>query len=159
MYTDHSACLSLLNTPHPSGKLARWALTIHEINLTLKHRSGRQNANADALSRNPQLITLNQVNVFSRVLASCPIEPGQCVLKSCPIEPGQRLLAPCPIEPGQRVLKSDPNESGSHESTFGDSSQVSCCNSVQNSVFSVVASVAESDDCSCESVLPNDVCV
>ena len=53
VYTDHSACLSLLNTPRPSGKLARWALTIQEMNLTLKHRSGRQNVNADALSRNP----------------------------------------------------------------------------------------------------------
>ena len=53
VYTDHSACLSLFNTPHPSGKLARWALTIQEMNLTLKHRSGRQNVNADALSRNP----------------------------------------------------------------------------------------------------------
>ena len=53
MYTDHSACLSLLNTPRPSGKLARWAMTVQEMNLTLKHRSGRQNANADVLSRNP----------------------------------------------------------------------------------------------------------
>ena len=53
VYTDHSACLSLLNTPRPSGKLARWALTIQEMNLTLKHCSDRQNVNADALSRNP----------------------------------------------------------------------------------------------------------
>lgn len=53
VYTDHSACLSLLNTPRPSGKLARWAMTVQEMNLTLKHCSGRQNANADALSRNP----------------------------------------------------------------------------------------------------------
>ena len=55
VFTDHSACLSLLNTPRPSGKLARWAMTVQEMNLTLKHRSGRQNANADALSRNPLL--------------------------------------------------------------------------------------------------------
>ena len=68
MYTNHSACLSLLNTPHPTGKLARSALTIQEINLTLKHRSGRQNVNADALSRNPQMITLNQVNMFWRLV-------------------------------------------------------------------------------------------
>ena len=53
VYTDHSACLSLLNTPRPSGKLARWAMTVQEMDLTLKHRSGKQNANADALSRNP----------------------------------------------------------------------------------------------------------
>jgi len=28
VYTDHTACLAILNTPRPSGKLARWALTI-----------------------------------------------------------------------------------------------------------------------------------
>ena len=52
-FTDHSACVSLLNTPHPSAKLARWAMTIQEMNLTIKHRSGKTNTNADALSRNP----------------------------------------------------------------------------------------------------------
>ena len=32
VYTDHSACLSNLNTPCPSGKLASWALTVQEMN-------------------------------------------------------------------------------------------------------------------------------
>ena len=55
VYTDHSTCLSLLNTPWPSGKLARWTMTmpVQEVNLTLKHRSGRQNVNANALLCNP----------------------------------------------------------------------------------------------------------
>ena len=53
VYTDHAACLSLLSSRNPSTKLARWALTIQEMNLTIKHRSGKKNANADALSRNP----------------------------------------------------------------------------------------------------------
>ena len=53
VYTDHSACVSLLNTPKPSAKLARWAMTIQEFNLTIKHRAGRKNQRADALSRNP----------------------------------------------------------------------------------------------------------
>lgn len=53
VYTDHAACLSILNTARPSGKLARWALTIQEMDLTIKHKAGKQNANADALSRNP----------------------------------------------------------------------------------------------------------
>ena len=42
VYTDHAACTSLLNTPHPSGKLARWALAIQEMNLVIKHKSGKQ---------------------------------------------------------------------------------------------------------------------
>ena len=53
VYTDHSACLSLLQRARPSGKLARWALAIQELDLATRHRSGRQNLNADALSRNP----------------------------------------------------------------------------------------------------------
>ena len=31
--TDHSACTSLLNTPKPSAKLARWAMAIQEFDL------------------------------------------------------------------------------------------------------------------------------
>jgi hypothetical protein len=51
VYTDHAACTSLLNSPHPSGKLARWALTIQEMDLVIKHKAGKKNFNADALSR------------------------------------------------------------------------------------------------------------
>lgn len=53
VYTDHTACLSILNTTRPSGKLARWALTIQEMDLTIKHKAGKKNGNADALSRCP----------------------------------------------------------------------------------------------------------
>ena len=51
--TDHAACVSLLNCARPSTKLARWAMIIQELDLEIKHRSGRSNASADALSRNP----------------------------------------------------------------------------------------------------------
>ena len=45
LLTDHAACVSLLNTPRPSAKLARWAMAIEEMDLVLiKHRSGRSNA-------------------------------------------------------------------------------------------------------------------
>ena len=53
VYTDHSALTSLLNTPPPSGKLARWGMAIQELDLKIWHRPGRSNANADALSRAP----------------------------------------------------------------------------------------------------------
>ena len=53
VYTDHAACLAILNTPRPSGKLARWALTIQEMDITIKHKAGKRNTNADVLSRSP----------------------------------------------------------------------------------------------------------
>ena len=42
VYTDHTACLSILNTARPSGKLAHWALTIQEMDITIRHNSGRR---------------------------------------------------------------------------------------------------------------------
>ena len=63
VFMDHSACMSLLNHPRPSGKLARWALTIQDMDFVIKYRSGRSNTNADALSRNP-------VSIFSHTSES-----------------------------------------------------------------------------------------
>ncbi len=53
VYTDHLACLSILNSSKPSGKLALWALIVQKFDLTLKHRPGKSNTDADAHSRNP----------------------------------------------------------------------------------------------------------
>ena len=40
----------MLNTPHHSGKLARWGLILQDVNLVIRYRSGKKNAGADALS-------------------------------------------------------------------------------------------------------------
>ena len=53
VYTDHEALKSLLNTPHPSGKLARWGLALQEVDLSIFYRPGKKNVLADALSRSP----------------------------------------------------------------------------------------------------------
>ena len=53
VFTDHEALRSLLNTPHPSGKLARWGLALQELDLQIQYRPGKHNANADALSHFP----------------------------------------------------------------------------------------------------------
>ena len=53
VYTDHTVCLSILNSARLLGKLARWVLTIQEMDLMIKHKAVRENSNADALSRNP----------------------------------------------------------------------------------------------------------
>ena len=57
VFTDHVALKSLLCTPQPSGKLARWGMAIQELDLHIHHRSGKKNTNADALSRYPVLST------------------------------------------------------------------------------------------------------
>lgn len=53
VYTDHEALKALLNTPHPSGKLARWGLSLQEVDLSIFYRPGKKNMLADALSRSP----------------------------------------------------------------------------------------------------------
>ena len=53
VYTDHEALKSLLNTPHPSGKLAQWGMALQELNLHITYRPGKKNEKADALSRSP----------------------------------------------------------------------------------------------------------
>ena len=50
-YTDHEALKSLLNTPQPSGRLARWGMALQELDIHIHYRSGKANTNADALSR------------------------------------------------------------------------------------------------------------
>jgi hypothetical protein len=49
--TDHSALKALQNTIKPKGKRARWIMDLQQYNFTIKHRSGKSNRNADALSR------------------------------------------------------------------------------------------------------------
>ena len=51
VYTDHEARKSLINTPHPSGKLAQWGLALQD--LKIHYRPGKKNSNADALSHSP----------------------------------------------------------------------------------------------------------
>ena len=75
VFTDHSACVSVLSSARPSGKLARWALTLQELDLTLKHRAGKLNANADALSRNP-IVNLCKDDVCSSGVSETSVVDG-----------------------------------------------------------------------------------
>ena len=66
-FTAHAACTSLLTANNPSSKLVRWAMSIQELNLDIRHRSGKNNQVAEALSRNP--IAVLQVLLFQSVTA------------------------------------------------------------------------------------------
>ena len=50
VYTDHTPFRALLRAKHQSGKLARWAGLIAELNLDVQYRPGRANANASTSS-------------------------------------------------------------------------------------------------------------
>ena len=84
LYTDHEALKSLLNTPQPSGKLARWGLAIQELDVNILHRSGKHNANADALSRSPLPNTGSLEGIsFGIVAATQVAQVPQQNLKEC----------------------------------------------------------------------------
>ena len=40
-----------MNTPQPSGNLARWGLVLQELELIIQYKPGKKNVIADALSR------------------------------------------------------------------------------------------------------------
>lgn len=65
VFADYSACLSLVNTVHPSGKLARRALTIQEIDLSI------------ALASPTQMLML------FRVILHCPLLPKSSSCSEC----------------------------------------------------------------------------
>ena len=50
VFTDHEPLKSLLNTPHPSGKLAQWGLA---VDLIIHYCPGKSNISADSLFRFP----------------------------------------------------------------------------------------------------------
>ena len=52
--TDHRPLEWLMSKTEPAGRLARWALKIQEYDIEIGYRSGKQNQNADCLSRTPK---------------------------------------------------------------------------------------------------------
>ena len=57
IYTDHSAVKAVLETPNPSSKHARWWSRVYGSgvqSIQIVYKPGKENLNADALSRNPQ---------------------------------------------------------------------------------------------------------
>ena len=75
VFTDHAACMSLLGAKSPSSKLVRWAMTIQELDLDIRHRSGKSNRVADALSRNPMNVARVLMFQSVRLPAAEPPSP------------------------------------------------------------------------------------
>ena len=72
--TDCKALTWIMTQKEPTSKLARWAIKLSEYNFTLRHRSGKQNANADALSRQPPEEDKTNMHCMDR-----PMFPWECL--------------------------------------------------------------------------------
>ena len=53
LVTDHEPLKWIMTTEKLTGKLARWSLLLQEYDFTVEHRPGKENTNADCLSRYP----------------------------------------------------------------------------------------------------------
>lgn len=51
IYTDHRPLTWIKSIKEPNSKLTRWKLRLAEFDYDIKHKDGKQNCNADALSR------------------------------------------------------------------------------------------------------------
>ena len=49
--TDHKALTYLMSAKHQNGRLARWALQLQPYTFSIRYRAGKENVNADVLSR------------------------------------------------------------------------------------------------------------
>ena len=61
IYTDHATLKWLMDIKDPTGKLARWYLTVQQYDFTIKHHSGTSNGNADALSHRPHFPSISAI--------------------------------------------------------------------------------------------------
>lgn len=63
--TDHKALTFIINNNVASDRVCRWALFIQQFNLRMEHCSGKSNALADFLSRNPDRneASTNQITI------------------------------------------------------------------------------------------------
>lgn len=64
IYTDHRPLIWLFNLKEPNSKLVRWRLKLEEYDYEIVYKKGKQNQNADALSR-IQINALESESIFN----------------------------------------------------------------------------------------------
>ena len=55
--TGHKPLSWMFSVKDPSLRLLRWRFLLEEFNYTIEYKAGKRNVNADALSRNPVVLT------------------------------------------------------------------------------------------------------
>ena len=102
LVTDHRALVYLLTTNNLSGVLARWAVLLHAHDITVVHRAGSTNANADVLSRFPLPSTADS----SGARMDDDYEERACLMMHTTSSPGHPLsLAVLDYKPQPRLTR------------------------------------------------------
>ncbi|KAI5716006.1 hypothetical protein M8J77_025889 [Diaphorina citri] len=77
--TDHRPLTWLINLKEPSSKLVRWRLKLEEYDYEIEYKPGKQNSNADALSRieihNDELIVDNEDAMDCETINTAAADP------------------------------------------------------------------------------------
>ena len=55
--TDRKPLTWMFSVKDPSSRLLRWCLLLEKFDNTIEYKAGKKNVNADALSRNPVVMT------------------------------------------------------------------------------------------------------
>jgi hypothetical protein len=85
--TDHKPLTWMFNVKDPSSRLLRWRLLLEEYNYTISYKAGKRNVNADALSRNPVVMTVmiaskEKQNKILKEMHECPVGGHQGVQRT-----------------------------------------------------------------------------
>jgi hypothetical protein len=97
VYTDHSALVSMFKEMSNNPRVERWRLKLSGFDLTIVHRSGKSNINADVLSRAYEGVSLGSEHV---VFGSGPQPKDEVLILG--------LVAAVQVQPvPANVLKSD----------------------------------------------------
>ena len=93
IYTDHTAVKAVLEKPNSSGKHARWWSRVYGSGfkqVSIAYQAGRENCNADALSRHPQPTCLiidddEEVVQIAAIRHTDSLDEISSLLMQCPL--------------------------------------------------------------------------
>jgi hypothetical protein len=111
LFTDHQPLTYALNLKTPNTKLVKWRLQLLEYDFEIKHRPGKQNVVADALSRISYDLNINEDDSDSddATVHSADTDDSEFV---------QCTEKPINFFHNQLVLKIGPDESETYEEIF-----------------------------------------
>lgn len=109
LYTDHQPLTYALNLKTPNSKLVKWRLQLAEYDFEIKHRPGRQNVVADALSRIPFEINMNEEDSDLSSVHSADTDISEFI---------ECTESPLNIFNNQIILKIGENDSEEYEEIF-----------------------------------------